>query len=72
MIILSETNQVLSQTVSPQTGVSELFEQVVFSVWPVRAAVTLHRAALQVRGHKAAIVAVLPALAMASVIVLRR
>jgi hypothetical protein len=56
-----------------QTGTSEQFEQVVFSVWPVRAAITLHNLSHRVRGHIAPTVATtLPALTLLTLVACRR
>lgn len=65
--IIQQPSSVVS--IVPQTGVREQFEQVVFSVRPVRVAIKLHHLASRV---KAAAVVVLQALTGLSLMIRRR
>ena len=56
-----------------QAGVSEQFEQVVFSVWPVRAAISLQNLSRRVRGHFVpTVTTALPALTLLALVTCRR
>ena len=55
-----------------QEGTSEQYEQVVFSVWPIRAALTLHNLVCWIEGHSSAAIIALPPITALAFMVIRR